>query len=127
MKKVTALIASALLLAGCSSSSSTLDLSVTEFSAKVAEAGVVTLDVRTPGEFAEGFIEGARLIDFQSGNFENEIATLDKNATYAVYCRSGNRSGQAVKVMQDAGFTNVFNMNGGVIDWANAGLPLVKN
>ena len=127
MKKFIALIASALLLAGCSSSSSAIDLSVTEFSAKVAEAGVITLDVRTPGEFAEGYIEGARLIDFQSGNFENEIAALDKNATYAVYCRSGNRSGQAVKVMQDAGFTNVFNMNGGVIDWANAGLPLVNN
>ena len=127
MKKVFALIASALLLAGCSSSSNAIDLSVTEFSAKVAEAGVITLDVRTPSEFAEGFIEGARLSDFQSGNFENEIAALDKNATYAVYCRSGNRSGQAVKVMQDAGFTNVFNMNGGVIDWANAGLPLVNN
>jgi rhodanese-related sulfurtransferase len=127
MKKFIALIASALLLAGCSSSSSAIDLSVTEFSAKVAEAGVITLDVRTPGEFAEGYIQGARLIDFQSGNFENEIAALDKNATYAVYCRSGNRSGQAVKVMQDAGFTNVFNMNGGVIDWANAGLPLVSN
>jgi rhodanese-related sulfurtransferase len=127
MKKVFALIASALLLAGCSTSSSAIDLSVTEFSAKVAEAGVITLDVRTPGEFAEGHLEGARLIDFQSGNFENEIATLDKNATYAVYCRSGNRSGQAVKVMQDAGFMNVFNMNGGVIDWANAGLPLVNN
>jgi rhodanese-related sulfurtransferase len=127
MKKFIALIASALLLAGCSSSSSAIDLSVTEFSAKVAEAGVITLDVRTPGEFAEGYIQGARLIDFQSGNFENEIAALDKNATYAVYCRSGNRSGQAVKVMQDVGFTNVFNMNGGVIDWANAGLPLVNN
>jgi rhodanese-related sulfurtransferase len=127
MKKVFALIASALLLAGCSSSSNAIDLSVTEFSAKVAEAGVITLDVRTPSEFAEGFIEGARLIDFQSGNFENEIAALDKNATYAVYCRSGNRSGQAVKVMQDAGFINVFNMNGGVIEWANAGLPLVNN
>jgi rhodanese-related sulfurtransferase len=127
VKKIVALIASALLLAGCSSSPSAMDLSVTEFSAKAAESGVVTLDVRTPGEFAEGHIEGARLIDFQSGNFENEIATLDKNATYAVYCRSGNRSGQAVKVMQDAGFTNVFNMNGGVIEWANAGLPLVRN
>ena len=127
MKKVIASIAAALLLAGCSSSPSAMDLSVTEFSAKAAESGVVTLDVRTPGEFAEGHIEGARLIDFQSGNFENEIATLDKNATYAVYCRSGNRSGQAVKVMQDAGFTNVFNLNGGVIDWANAGLPLVRN
>jgi rhodanese-related sulfurtransferase len=127
MKKVIALIAVALLLAGCSSSSSANNLSVEEFSAKAAEPGVVTLDVRTPGEFAEGYIQGARLIDFQSGNFESEIATLDKNATYAVYCRSGNRSGQAVKVMQEAGFTNVFNMNGGVIDWANAGLPLVRN
>ena len=127
MKKIVALIASALLIAGCSSSSSATDLSVTEFSSKIAESGVVTLDVRTPGEFAEGYIEGARLIDFQGGNFENEIATLDKNATYAVYCRSGNRSGQAVKVMKDAGFSNVFNMNGGVIEWANAGLPLVRN
>ena len=127
MKKVIALFAAALLLAGCSSSSSANNLSVTEFSTKAAEPGVITLDVRTPGEFAEGHIEGARLIDFQSGNFENEIAALDKNATYAVYCRSGNRSGQAVKVMQEAGFTNVFNMNGGVIDWTNAGLPLVGN
>jgi rhodanese-related sulfurtransferase len=127
VKKVIALIASVLLLAGCSSSSSAIDLSVTEFSGKVAEAGVITLDVRTPGEFAEGHIEGAQLIDFQSGNFENEISSLDKNATYAVYCRSGNRSGQAVKVMHDAGFHNVYNLNGGVIDWANAGLPLVNN
>ena len=85
MKKVIALIASVLLLAGCSSSSSAIDLSVTEFSGKVAEAGVITLDVRTPGEFAEGHIEGAQLIDFQSGNFENEISSLDKNATCLLY------------------------------------------
>jgi rhodanese-related sulfurtransferase len=102
-------------------------MNVTEFSAKIAEAGVITLDVRTPGEFAEGYIKGARLIDFQSGNFENEIASLDKNATYAVYCRSGNRSGQAVKIMHDAGFHDVYNLDGGVIDWTNAGLPLVNN
>jgi rhodanese-related sulfurtransferase len=127
MKKVIALLASVLLLAGCSSSSSAVDLSVSEFSSKVAEAGIITLDVRTPGEFNEGHIEGAQLIDFQSGNFENEIATLDKSKTYAVYCRSGSRSGQAVKVMSDAGFTSVYNLNGGVIDWAGAGLPLVNN
>ena len=127
MKKLIALIGSILLLAGCSSTSSATDLSVTEFSSKVAEAGVITLDVRTPGEYAEGHLEGAQLIDFQSGNFENEISSLDKNATYAVYCRSGNRSGQAVKVMHDAGFHNVYNLDGGVIDWANAGLPLVNN
>jgi len=127
MKKVIALFASALLLTGCSTSSSTNNLSVTEFSNKTAESGVVTLDVRTPGEFNEGHVEGAQLIDFQSGNFENEIATLDKSKTYAVYCRSGSRSGQAVKVMSDAGFTSVYNLNGGVIDWTIAGLPLVNN
>jgi rhodanese-related sulfurtransferase len=127
MKKVIALFASVLLLAGCSSSSSAIDLSVSEFSSKVTEAGIITLDVRTPGEFNEGHIEGAQLIDFQSGNFESEIATLDKGKTYAVYCRSGSRSGQAVKVMSDAGFTSVYNLNGGVIDWAGAGLPLVNN
>jgi rhodanese-related sulfurtransferase len=127
MKKVIALFASVLLLTGCSTSSSTNNLSVTEFSSKTTESGVVTLDVRTPGEFNEGHVEGAQLIDFQSGNFENEIATLDKSKTYAVYCRSGSRSGQAVKVMSDAGFTSVYNLDGGVIDWTIAGLPLVKN
>ncbi len=127
MKKLLALMASVLLLAGCSTSSGAVDLGVNEFSTKVAEAGVITLDVRTPGEYMGGFIQGAQNIDFQSGNFENEIASLNKNATYAVYCRSGNRSGQAVKVMHDAGFHNVYNLNGGVIDWANAGLPLVTN
>ena len=127
MKKLIALMASVLLLAGCSSSSGAVDLGVSEFATKVAEAGVITLDVRTPGEYMGGFIQGAQNIDFQSGNFENEIASLDKNATYAVYCRSGNRSGQAVKVMHDAGFHNVYNLNGGVIDWTNAGLPLVTN
>jgi len=127
MKKVIAIMASVLLLAGCSTSSSAMDLSVSDFSSKVSEEGVITLDVRTPGEFNEGHIEGALLIDFQGGNFENEIASLDKDKTYAVYCRSGNRSGQAVKVMSDAGFTNIYNLNGGVIDWAGAGLPLVNN
>ena len=127
MKKFIAIMASVLLLAGCSTSSTATDLNVSEFSSKVTEAGIITLDVRTPGEFNEGHIEGAQLIDFQSGNFENEIASLDKTKTYAVYCRSGNRSGQAVKVMSDAGFTNLYNLDGGVIDWANAGLPLVNN
>jgi len=127
MKKVIALIGSILLLAGCSSSPGAIDLGVSEFSAKVAEAAVITVDVRTPGEFMTGHIQGAQNIDFESGSFESQIETLDKNGTYAVYCRSGNRSGQAVKVMQDVGFKNIYNLNGGVIDWANAGLPLVNN
>ena len=128
MKKVFALISSLLLLVGCSTSTAgATNMNVLDFSNKITESGVVILDVRTPGEFAEGYIEGARMIDFQGGSFETEIASLVKNATYAVYCRSGNRSGQAVKIMQDAGFLNLFNLEGGVIDWANQGMPLVNN
>jgi len=128
MKKVFALIFSLLLLVGCSTSTAgATNMNVVDFSKKITESGVVILDVRTPDEFAEGFIEGAQMIDFQSGNFETEIGSLDKDVTYAVYCRSGNRSGQAVKIMQDAGFLNLFNLEGGVIDWANQGMPLVNN
>jgi rhodanese-related sulfurtransferase len=128
MKKVFALISSLLLLVGCSTSAAgATNMNVLDFSKKITESGVVILDVRTPGEFAEGYIEGARMIDFQGGSFETEIASLDKDVTYAVYCRSGNRSGQAVKIMQDAGFLKLFNLEGGVIDWANQGMPLVNN
>jgi rhodanese-related sulfurtransferase len=126
MKKVIAVMTS-LLLAGCSTTTGATNMNVSEFSKKITESGVVILDVRTPGEFAEGYIEGAQNIDFQSGNFENEIAALDKNVTYAVYCRSGNRSGQAAKIMHDAGFHEVYNLDGGVIDWANEGMLLVTN
>ena len=127
MKKIIAVI-STLLLVGCSTTTAgATNMNVSEFSKKITEAGVVILDVRTPSEYAEGYIDGAHNIDFQSGNFENEIATLDKNATFAVYCRSGNRSGQAAKIMHDAGFHNVYNLEGGVIDWANEGMMLVQN
>ena len=126
MKKVIAMLASVLLLAGCASGATGVtNMNVEDFSKKTAESGVVILDVRTPGEFMTGHIQDAQNIDFESGSFESQIESLDKNGTYAVYCRSGNRSGQAVKVMHDAGFHNVYNLNGGVIDWANAGLPLV--
>ena len=128
MKKVIAMLASVLLLAGCASGvTGVTNMNVEDFSKKTAESGVVTLDVRTQGEFMTGHIQDAQNIDFESGSFESQIESLDKNGTYAVYCRSGNRSGQAVKVMQDAGFKNIYNLDGGVIDWANSGLPLVNN
>jgi rhodanese-related sulfurtransferase len=128
MKKISLALAGLLVatLSACGGSSAANTVGVDEFATQVATAGVVTLDVRTPAEFMEGHIDGAINIDFESGNFENEIAALDPNATYAVYCRSGNRSGQAVKVMSGAGFTNLYNLDGGVIDWAGAGQHLVR-
>jgi rhodanese-related sulfurtransferase len=128
MKKVIAMLTSVLLLAGCTSGATGVtNMNVEDFSKKTAESGVVILDVRTPGEFMTGHIQDAQNIDFESGSFESQIESLNKNGTYAVYCRSGNRSGQAVKVMQDAGFKNIYNLDGGVIDWTNAGKALVNN
>jgi rhodanese-related sulfurtransferase len=129
VKKLIASFAALILLAGCSStgSATTVNLNVSEFSQKITEPGVIIVDVRTPEEFASGHIEGALNIDFNSGNFANEITRLNPSETYAVYCRSGSRSGQAASIMHKAGFHDVSNLNGGVIDWTNDGLPLVVN
>lgn len=70
----------------------------------------VVLDVRTPEEFAGGHLEGAELLDFSSGDFEAALPSLDPTTEYVVYCRSGNRSGQAIALMEAAGFTNLTNL-----------------
>lgn len=73
----------------------------------------VLLDVRTAGEVAGGTLSGAKHLDFMSPNFAKGIEKLDKSATYFVFCRSGNRSGQACKIMHQQGF-NVRNLAGGI-------------
>jgi rhodanese-related sulfurtransferase len=125
-KKIAAIVSALLVLTGCGSSGAT-DLSATEFQTKTLESGVITLDVRTPGEFMEGHLVNAINIDVESPSFASEIEKLDKSATYAVYCRSGRRSANAVATMKDAGFSSLFNLNAGVQEWAAAGLPLVAN
>lgn len=90
------------------------------------DATTVVLDVRTPDEYADGHLEGARLVDQNAGAVAAAIPTLDPSATYLVYCRSGNRAGQAVKLLQDAGFTAVTNL-GSLDEAAKAtGLPVVR-
>ncbi|MEN9740735.1 MAG: hypothetical protein RLZ72_1001 [Actinomycetota bacterium] len=83
------------------------------------------IDVRTPDEFASGHVDGAVNIDWEGATFADEVAALDKHGTYLLYCRSGNRAGQAKAAMEQMGFTHVTNL-GGYQDAANAtGLPLV--
>ena len=93
--------------------------------AELATAGVTVIDVRTPEEYAEGHIEGAQLIDFYSDTFAEEIAALDPDGEYLVYCRSGNRSGQAVSLMQQSGIDQVWDLQGGVIAAEGSSLTFV--
>ena len=84
------------------------------------------IDVRTPAEFASGHLQGAVNDDIQSAAFATQIAKLDKNGTYVVYCKSGNRAGQAVTAMKAIGINNVTNA-GGYTDASKAtGLALVQ-
>lgn len=89
-----------------------------------ARDDVVLIDVRTPEEFAEGHLEGAVNINLQGADFEGEIAELDPEGTYVVYCRSGNRSAQAATIMAEAGFTDVRDL-GGIQAWEAAGGDVV--
>jgi rhodanese-related sulfurtransferase len=87
--------------------------------------GITVIDVRTQEEYDEGHIDGATVIDFYAPDFADQVAQLDPEGEYLVYCRSGNRSGQAVAIMQQAGIDNIYDMDGGIVAYSAAGLPLV--
>lgn len=87
--------------------------------------GLIILDVRTTEEFAEGHLDGATMIDFYRDDFAEQLEELDPDAPYLLYCRSGNRSGQTTAMMEELGFTNVADIDGGILSWTNAGLPTV--
>ncbi len=86
---------------------------------------LVILDVRTQDEFDEAHIDGAVLLDFYRDDFADRLAELDPTVPYVLYCRSGNRSGQARAIMDDLGFQSVEDVDGGIVGWQQAGLPTV--
>ena len=125
---IVVLVAGVLILSGCSSKASAItNMGVKDFSAKTQEAGVVVLDVRTPGEFSQGHIQGAMNIDVESSTFDSEIAKLDMTKTYAVYCHSGRRSGIATSAMAKMGLKHLYNLENGLADWMSQGMMTVTS
>jgi len=86
---------------------------------------LVILDVRTQAEFDEGHIEGAVILDFYRDDFAVELAKFDPEVPYVLYCRSGNRSSGTREIMADLGFESVEDVDGGIVGWQEAGLPVV--
>lgn len=125
MRKVTALVlALAVTVAACGTAAEgTVTLVDAEASEQLIEStqDLVVLDVRTPEEVAAGALPGAINIDLSSPDFTRQVAELDRDVPYFVYCRSGNRSAEAVRIMQDLGFTEIYELDGGILDWAEAG------
>ena len=99
-------------------------LSPTAFQAKFTHTKGRLLDVRTPEEFQSGAIEGAVNINFYDDDFQDQIKGLAKDETYYVYCRSGGRSGKTHAMMREAGFSSVFDLDGGITAWQAQGLPV---
>jgi rhodanese-related sulfurtransferase len=87
---------------------------------------IVVLDVRTPEEFKDGHIAGAKNVDFQGDDFKKQVAALDKSKTYLVHCAAGGRSSRALKVLEADKFEHVYHLNDGFNGWKQARKPVAK-
>jgi rhodanese-related sulfurtransferase len=97
-----------------------------EFKQKIEE-GYIVLDVRTIDEYEAARIsDDALLVDFYADDFLSQLAALDTNAPYVLHCRSGARSGKTVEILKDMGFTNFYELKGGIVSWQEEGLPVVS-
>lgn len=90
-------------------------ISVAEF--QELDLNVQLIDIRTPKEYAEGFIKNAKNINFYDDDFLSRMSTLDKSIPVYIYCRSGGRSGKAAIQLDEAGFTKVYDLEGGIKEW----------
>ena len=129
-RKLVGLVLVVLLLAAACSSGSdtaTIELVSPAEAAQVIDddpAGLVVLDIRTPEEFNDVRLASAINIDFYDADFADQLDGLDKNDPYVMYCRSGNRSSDAVQTMKDLGFVEVYEIDGGIVNWYDSGFPV---
>ena len=111
----------------CAELAAQSEISVNQLKKKLSHDGdYVVLDVRTPEEIEEGYIEGAMQLDYKADDFESKISNLDKSLTYYVYCAAGVRSQKASQIMVEQGFKSVYSVKGGMKEWKKKGLPVVK-
>lgn len=80
---------------------------------RIKEPNMTIIDIRTPEEYASGHMDKAINIDFYASDFKDQLEKLNKSEAYSIYCRSGSRSGKALGIMKDLGFTNVADLQGG--------------
>jgi rhodanese-related sulfurtransferase len=101
-------------------------ITIAEFEKMSSKKKNLIVDVRTPEEVATGHLAGSVNINFLGENFPQEISNLNKNKTYLLYCKSGNRTRKAADQMQKAGFKHVYMLQGGITAWNEAGKPVEK-
>lgn len=95
-------------------------LSPQEFCDKMKSDDVQIIDVRTPKEYKNGHIKNSTLINFFDDDFKEQLSKLSEDKEILVYCRSGNRSGKASKILENLGYKNVSDLKGGMLLWEKA-------
>lgn len=117
-----------LLSSSCNSSNNggiNFQLNASEFSDKISSTpGAVVLDVRTEGEFSQGHIQNAVNISWNDPTFDGKINNIPKNSPIFIYCLSGSRSMSAANFMRRNGYSNVYELMGGMMKWTAANFPL---
>lgn len=108
-------------------SASQLTLSPQAFSDSITRRDVLLLDVRTPEEFAGGHIHGAVNIDYNNPDFKSNIRQLDNNQPVYIYCLAGKRSESSMELLAEAGFQEIYNLDGGTLKWISEGRPMDTN
>jgi rhodanese-related sulfurtransferase len=88
--------------------------------------GFAILDIRTPDEFQSGHLSNAISIDFYSQDFAEKLSRLDKEKTYLVYCRTGNRSTRALAFFDKLKFQKIYHLSTGIRGWQSEDLPVTK-
>lgn len=88
---------------------------------------VVVLDVRTRGEYRNGHIAGATQINYFAPDFRGQLKKLDKSDAYLVHCKTGHRSSRAVRILRDVGAETIYHLDGGIVAWRDAGLPVERD
>jgi len=101
------------------------DIDVDGYKKLIKEKPGIVLDVRTPGELTSGIVEGAVTIDIFDADFATKASKLDKTKPIYVYCKVGGRSSKAAKHLVGLGYTQVFNVVGGMDGWKSKGYPTV--
>ena len=113
--------------ASCSTTSRITSVSSADFGERITAPGTQLVDVRTPGEYAEGHIAGAVNIDVNSSDFLSAAsAALSKEQPVYVYCRGGVRSKKAAKKLARKGY-NVIDLDKGISGWKSDGMPVVND
>lgn len=89
------------------------DIEQSELQSTLESTGATLVDIRTPEEVAEGIIEGAKIVDFHDDDFMAQMEQFPKDQPLVVYCAAGGRSSKAMKMLNKAGWKEVYNLLGG--------------